>query len=140
MKFEELDRERCIDLLETQAVGRLAVTVDGEPEIFPVNYRFMDDTIVIRTDTGTKLNGATLGRVAFEIDHIYRCNRKGWSVVARGSARDISNEMDRWAVRLRGLALHPWAPGPKTHWLAIAEPVITGRVITLDSDTRFAPA
>ncbi len=132
MQFEELDRNTCVELLSRQVVGRLAVVLDGAPHVFPVNYRMIDAAIVIRTDPGTKLTAADLHKVAFEIDHADRWNRKGWSVVAHGRARDITSDPSQPALRQRSVTLHPWAPGPKTHWLVIDDPVLTGRRITWD--------
>jgi len=134
MRLEALTRQQCIDLLELQVVGRLGVSLDGEQHVFPVNFRILGDTVLFRTDRGTKLDAAVGQRVVFEIDHVDRWNRRGWSVMVHGVAREISNDMDRHAVRIRSMTLHPWPPGPKAHWLVIDDPVFTGRRITWDED------
>ena len=51
----------CLELLKTEEVGRIAVVVEGRPEIFPVNYVLDGNGIMFRTDRGTKLVGASHG-------------------------------------------------------------------------------
>lgn len=58
----------CWELLRQAVVGRLAVVVDGGPEIFPVNYLVDHGSIIFRTAEGTKLANAIDGPVAFEVD------------------------------------------------------------------------
>jgi nitroimidazol reductase NimA-like FMN-containing flavoprotein (pyridoxamine 5'-phosphate oxidase superfamily) len=82
------DRE-CWKLLRESVVGRLAVTVDGSPDIFPVNPIVDHGTIVFRTSAGTKL-GATKGKnVAFEVDGYDSDTARAWSVVVKGRAVEI---------------------------------------------------
>src|SRR5688572_28849187 len=42
-----------------QPVGRLVVTVGGEPSVFPLNFALDGDAIIFRTQTGRKLTGIT---------------------------------------------------------------------------------
>jgi nitroimidazol reductase NimA-like FMN-containing flavoprotein (pyridoxamine 5'-phosphate oxidase superfamily) len=131
---EELTRAQCLDLLELHVVGRLGVALDGDQHIFPVNYRLVDEQVVLRTGAGTKLTAANGQNVVFEIDHIDRHQHRGWSVVVHGTGRDITEATDAASMRLRSVALRPWAPGPKTNWLVIADPTFSGRRITWDDD------
>jgi hypothetical protein len=108
-------------------VGRLAVNADGQPLVFPVNYILDGRTVAIRSDPGTKLAWATLGRVAFEIDHIDPRRQEGWSVLVQGVGRDITDELDAWSTAVRSAPLAPWAAGEKGHWLAIGSPQFSGR-------------
>jgi hypothetical protein len=105
----------------------LAVSVQGRPRIFPVNYVLDDDVVVFRSDPGTKLDGATLAWVAFEIDHVDVSLKQGWSVVVQGVGRYITDAIDRESERRRGLPLEAWAPGDKEHWVEIIDPEISGR-------------
>ena len=66
--FEELSEPDCLNLLSGNQVGRIAVVVDNRPILFPVNYAIAGGAVVFRTNAGTKLAGAALGQVAFEID------------------------------------------------------------------------
>lgn len=75
--IERLDREECLALLAGEVVGRLAVVAGGGAEIFPVNYVLDGDTVVFRTDSGTKLHAAGRAQASFEIDRIDREHRTG---------------------------------------------------------------
>ena len=66
--LEELSEDERIELLGAHSVGRIALVRDSQPVIFPINYVLDGRTVAFRTDPGTKLTGATLGRVAFQID------------------------------------------------------------------------
>lgn len=67
--MEILGDDECWHLLESQPVGRLAVAIAGEVEIFPINYLVHDRTIVFKTAQGSKLAAmAANARVSFEID------------------------------------------------------------------------
>src|SRR3954469_1411979 len=54
--LEELSDAECRELLGAHEVGRLIVVLDGEPHVFPVNYAFDGEGIVVRTDHGAKLH------------------------------------------------------------------------------------
>jgi nitroimidazol reductase NimA-like FMN-containing flavoprotein (pyridoxamine 5'-phosphate oxidase superfamily) len=112
----------CWDMLATQSVGRLAVSVDGQIDIFPVNYGLDGDGIVFRTNSGRKMSWATCGEVAFEVDAVDEQTHSGWSVVVHGTARDIS----RFDGPERQRAAQPWS-GHKDFLLRIAPRSITGR-------------
>lgn len=127
-RLEPLSTEECLAHLATTSIGRLAVNNGGQPEIFPVNYGMDADRVVIRTGEGTKLRHASLDRVAFEIDG--EVAGEPWSVVVKGTAREISTALDDASVRERGLPLEAPAPlGEDPHWLRIIPHEITGRRI-----------
>ncbi|MEO7429615.1 MAG: pyridoxamine 5'-phosphate oxidase family protein, partial [Acidimicrobiales bacterium] len=54
--MEHLPPEECWSLLATVPVGRIGVLVNSAPEIYPVNHAVDGETIVFRTDPGTKLD------------------------------------------------------------------------------------
>lgn len=126
-----LTRAECLGLLASQQLGRLAVVENGQPLVFPVNYAVDHDVVVFRADPGTKLAAASLGRVAFEVDDIDVTTRSGWSVVILGLGQEITGALDEWSERLRSLALYPWAPGAKSHWMRIKPFQVTGRRLGL---------
>src|SRR4029453_7064671 len=83
--LEVLDRDECLRLLASDPVGRVAVVVDARPMIFPVNYALDGESIVFRSDAGSKVSGATSGfPMSFEIDGIDEILHTGWSVVVNG--------------------------------------------------------
>jgi nitroimidazol reductase NimA-like FMN-containing flavoprotein (pyridoxamine 5'-phosphate oxidase superfamily) len=127
----DLDRRECEELLATCTVGRLAVVVAGRPHIVPVNYATPGGgVIVFRTAAGTVVTEASLQDVAFEIDQLDPATRSGWSVEVHGYGREIGDAVDEESVRLRQLALVPWAPGERVEWFEIRPTAVTGRRIT----------
>jgi nitroimidazol reductase NimA-like FMN-containing flavoprotein (pyridoxamine 5'-phosphate oxidase superfamily) len=125
--LEMLDRDECMALLDRSSLGRIAVVVDAHPLVFPVNFTLDGDTIVLRTDVGTKLYGARNGPVAFECDGTDSVYHTGWSVLATGTAEEVRDDSE--VARLERLPLPTWAPGPKTSWLRIRPRSLTGRSI-----------
>ncbi len=123
---EELALEECWALLERHTVGRLAVDIAGRPDIFPINYVVDCDAIVFRSGAGTKLAGAVLNRhVAFEIDGYAPDQRVTWSVVVKGSARELESMSDRY--RAENLPLYPWVASDKPDFVRIDPYLVTGR-------------
>lgn len=127
--LEDIAEEECLALLQGQEFGRLAVVHGGQPVVFPVNYTVDGRTLAVRTDPGTKLEWATLGRVAVEVDAIDRATHAGWSVLVQGVGRDITDGVDAWSGHVQASRPEPWVEGDKEHWVAVASPVITGRRI-----------
>ena len=105
----------------------MAVVVDGQPLIFPVNYVFDAGSIIVRTGVGTLLGGASLAHVAFEIDSFDPARRSGWSVLVQGVGHDITDALDLTSERLQSLELSPWAPGAKPRLLRIDATTVSGR-------------
>jgi uncharacterized protein len=125
--IETLSEDECLELLAGHQVGRLAVVVDGQPEIFPVNFRVDNGTIIFRTDMGSKLHGAVLAKVAFEVDHLDEDHRLGWSVMVQGTGFDMTDTIDARSEELRRLPLVPWASGDRSYWVKIVASVTSGR-------------
>lgn len=119
----------CWTLLGTTDVGRLAVTVRGQPEIFPVSFAVDDGTVVFRTGEGTKL--ATLltsPRVAFQADGAWPDDGDAsWSVVLKGRTGEV-----RWLSALADVTLPPFLP-----WLDGAGRVV--RVVPHEVTGRRLP-
>lgn len=121
-----LDAAECWELLELADVGRLAVDIAGQPDIFPINFLVDDASIVFRSAAGTKLAGAVLNRfVAFEIDGYEPARRTAWSVVVKGQARPIERLQERFDAE--DLPLFPWLAGDKPNFVRIEPTVVTGR-------------
>lgn len=126
--LEDLTVDECWMLLAKKSVGRLAVSINNKPDIFPVNYRVDDDTLVIRTAPGLKLAASTLGEgVAFEVDDLDEMRHTGTSVVVRGSATEIER-LDE-LLEADDLKVEPWADGPKNRYIRITPSHISGRRI-----------
>jgi uncharacterized protein len=126
--LEILQPAECWQLLRLLPVGRVGLLVDSAPEIYPVNYAVDGQTIVFRTERGTKLRGLNRSpSVCFEVDGIDMADHTGWSVLVKGRAHDVSDAAER--KRLDNLGLHYWAIGDKPHWIRIVPTEITGRRI-----------
>ena len=125
--YRQLSTEDCLALLGTHRFGRVGVVVAEKPMVFPVNYLLDGDTVVFRTGVGTKLSGAALGHVCFEIDGIDESQRSGWSVIVQGVGHEITEAIDQRSAHLRQLEVEPWVPGEHAHWVAIQAESITGR-------------
>jgi nitroimidazol reductase NimA-like FMN-containing flavoprotein (pyridoxamine 5'-phosphate oxidase superfamily) len=126
----ELLRDECLQLLESQQVGRLAVVADGYPYVVPVNYALDGERIIIRTDPGTKFYAADREHVGFEIDGIDEATRTGWSVLVEGVAREVKSPEDPALQRAESLGVDTWVPGERTRWLVIEPVRITGRALS----------
>jgi uncharacterized protein len=127
LTMTEIPRAECLALLARTPVGRIGGVAGDRPFIFPVNYLLDGDTVVFRTEPGTKLDGAGFGRIAFEIDGIDPVAKLGWSVIVQGVGTEITGMIDDYSERLRALDMVPWVPGDKSHWVAIQAESITGR-------------
>ncbi len=124
----EISEDECQQLLATKSVGRLAVTTDVGPEIFPVNYGALDGSIVFWTGPGTKWDHAAFDHVAFEVDDLDTESRTGWVVEAKGRSEDVTDTLDAWTSSLReDVSVRPWVTGPHPNCIAILRPRLSGR-------------
>jgi nitroimidazol reductase NimA-like FMN-containing flavoprotein (pyridoxamine 5'-phosphate oxidase superfamily) len=127
-QLQHLPVEECYELLATQQIGRLGVNAEHYPLILPVNYGLDNGVIVIRTDAGAKLLGASHANVTFEVDDIDQHRRSGWSVLVKGLAEEVTPEHRRELVeRTQDAAMEPWAPGDHGHWLRLIPHAVSGR-------------
>ena len=126
--MEHLSEATCWELLARTAVGRIAVLVDGAPEIYPVNFVVDDRSIAFRTGPGSKLRG--LGRfptTCFEADSVEADLHAGWSVMVKGRAVEVSRPEE--SARLATIPLTLWTAGVKDRWVRIRAVEVTGRRI-----------
>jgi hypothetical protein len=120
-----LDTQTCWQLLAGEEVGRLAVSVQQHPDIFPVNYVVDSQTIVFRTAEGTKLFALFVdSAVAFEVDSYDAESGTAWSVVIKGRAAEIPMQdlLDDLAF-----PLFPWTATPKPRFVRVVPAEVTGR-------------
>jgi hypothetical protein len=125
----ELDRAQCLQLLASVPIGRIVYTEQALPAIQLVNFRLAKGTIVIRTARGSKLAAAARHAIlGFEADRYDERSSTGWSVTAIGHSW-VVEEPDEIAF-LDTLALRPWAPGPRDHYIQISPERLIGRQVT----------
>lgn len=126
--IEHLAAGQCWALLAGVDLGRLGVLVDSAPEIYPVNFLLDGESVVFRSDPGSKLRGVDRSpSVCFEVDGVDEANRTGWSVLVKGRAAEVDDDDERRG--LEALALRFWGVGPKDHWIRIRPTEVTGRRI-----------
>lgn len=119
-----LSAKESWDLLSGVSLGRLVTTVDGEPQIFPVNFVVQDRTVLFRTAEGTKLvSSAINNRVLFEADD--HGVDEGWSVIVKGTARMVRT--DEEIQRADRAQLLPWTATLKQHYVRVLPMSVTGR-------------
>ena len=112
------------NLLASVALGRLVTVVDGQPEIFPVNFVVQRKTVLFRTAEGTKLVSAAINnRVVFEADQ--HDVAEGWSVIVKGVARMLHT--DEEIEEAERAQLLPWTATRKLHYVRVLPTAITGR-------------
>ncbi|MCU1479412.1 MAG: pyridoxamine 5-phosphate oxidase family protein [Subtercola sp.] len=120
----ELSVEHCWKLLDGSTFGHLGVSVDNQPEIFPVNYVADGRSIVFRTARGTKLRDLIANSsVVFEADA--QLENGAWSVTVKGIAEvlgadaPVANEVD--------VMLPQWVPTAEFIYVRITPTDIRGR-------------
>ncbi len=123
--LESLSRDECWRLLAGCSIGRLAViTRDGLPFVVPVNYALDGESVVFRTDSGTKFDALRRHPVGFQVDSIDPHHRTGWTVLIQGIAHETIPE------EAEHLEVQPWT-GPKQYWVRVVPRHVSGRRIRL---------
>lgn len=131
---EELSTAQSWAAVREAPVGRLAVVVDGAPDIFPVNHQVDHGSVVFRTAAGTKLAAAVGHEVAFEVDGYDPSTRTAWSVVVKGEAQRISRLYD--VLDAVELPIFPWHGGAKPYFVRIEPDLVTGRRFTVSANSE----
>ncbi len=106
-------------------------SVDGQPEIFPVNFVVQHRTVLFRTAEGTKLVSAAINSsVLFEVDG--HDVAEGWSVIVKGTAQLLST--DEEIDEAERAQLLPWTATVKQHFVRIRPLSVTGRRFSFGSE------
>ena len=119
-------------MLSSHRFGRLAFLdrVGEFPMIIPVNYRFVDNAVVIRSGEGSKFRAAVENAgAAFEIDDVDEQQRVGWSVIVRGRLEAVNDRGD--IELLQEAEPVAWAPGDRPQYLRLNASLISGRRISI---------
>ncbi|MFG2288205.1 helix-turn-helix domain-containing protein [Streptomyces sp. NPDC048595] len=123
-----LSAAECRERLSTHGVGRVAVTSDDAPAVFPVNYTVAGELIAYRAAPQAGPAAAAGQEVALEVDHIDEGFSQGWRVLVVGRAHAVTDSYES-----RRLEEHahtgPWVGGGRHQWIAIHPTRITGRRI-----------
>jgi nitroimidazol reductase NimA-like FMN-containing flavoprotein (pyridoxamine 5'-phosphate oxidase superfamily) len=134
-----LSESECWNLLASVALGRLVTSVEGQPEIFPINFVVQDRTVLFRTALGTKLVSTAINqRVLFEADE--HNVAEGWSVIVKGTARILRTDDE--IEKAERAQLIPWTATVKQHFVRIHPQSVSGRRFVFgpepDRESTFA--
>lgn len=133
---EILTAEQCWKLLSETSIGRLAVTADGGPDVFPVNYAVDGQSLLFRTSGGSKFAAIKHdARIALEADSVSGESGRAWSVVVKGHA-EVTTSPDP-ILETVGRGLFPWKGIGKDHLVRILPEEVTGRRFVLDPSTAW---
>nr|WP_308120071.1 pyridoxamine 5'-phosphate oxidase family protein [Streptomyces bambusae] len=125
----DLDPDEALRLLGSTPLGRIVFTEKALPAIRPVNHIVDDGQIVIRTHEGAALvaHAREAGDqgvvVAYEADVIDLETRLGWTVVATGYCRIVTDPGD--VTRYRAM-IDPWSDQHMDYVVRIQPDLVTG--------------
>lgn len=89
----ELADAHSFEFLQRTSVGRIALSADNKPAIFPIDFYCDGETILFRTAAGTKLSDLLANPyIAFEADE--HSSRHSLSVIIDGTAEVLTTEAD----------------------------------------------
>ena len=126
--LEHLSRDVCMRLMGSVPVGRIVYTRQALPAVELVNFALDDGDIIIAAVAGGKLAAATRGAVvAFEADSVDDAGHTGWSVTVVGQSRAVTDGAE--IRHLERIALTPWAPGRRDHFIRVSPTIVNGRRI-----------
>ena len=126
--FSGISPARCVELLQTQTVGRVAWQAADAPEILPVTYVWHENSVIFRTSPYGPLSELSQPTdVAFEIDEVDQQRHQGWSVVVHGRAQGVARPDE--VVRLWAVSGVPWAPGMRNLLIRITPTTLSGRQV-----------
>ncbi|WP_327111166.1 pyridoxamine 5'-phosphate oxidase family protein [Streptomyces sp. NBC_01341] len=127
----ELGQEDCWKLLGSRGVGRVVVSSEQGPAVFPVNYICTEGRIAYRTSVDSGPADAAGHETAFEVDHIDDAFSRGWSVLVVGRAGTVTEpEVVRRLVASHG-STTAWAGGRRDLWIVVTPSSVTGRRIVV---------
>jgi nitroimidazol reductase NimA-like FMN-containing flavoprotein (pyridoxamine 5'-phosphate oxidase superfamily) len=115
--------DECERLLRRGTFGRVVLLTPRGPDIFPVNYATQGSEIVVRiSPEGQLARHGHDAALLFEVDLVDEEQWLGWSVVARGCGRVVTDPVNN-----AGLTARPWADGDRHSEIRIAWDELTGR-------------
>jgi hypothetical protein len=121
-----LDRKACFEYLDRVAVGRVGLSIDALPVVLPLHFIVADESLLVQTIRGTKLDSAILGAVvAFQADAEDPRSLAQWSVLVQGIATELAEVSNlsgfQWAL--------PFFQAPRDfRCIRIDAAVVTGRL------------
>lgn len=136
----DLPYARCLELLRSRGVGRVAVASPDGPLIYPVNYTLLEDSLWMRlpaqSSVATHIGNRAV--VAVQVDRLDEENPAGWTVqvrgqaVAVGDANVLEKVRDAWYPR-------PWAVPGRFLYIRLPLDDVLGREVASPSDDPDSP-
>ncbi|CAN5212087.1 hypothetical protein BH09ACT12_BH09ACT12_00870 [soil metagenome] len=131
-----LSYSECEVLLRAGVFGRLALVTPDGPDIVPLNYRVIDNAVMVCTAADTLLARCAGGAsVAFEVDLVDHERWRGWSIVAKGTAEVVEGSEPRGSHFNRP---RPWADGDRNVWIRLPWTSLSGRQLGTGWDALLA--
>ncbi|MEV2245696.1 pyridoxamine 5'-phosphate oxidase family protein [Streptomyces sp. NPDC049970] len=127
----ELGEEECWNLVGTHGVGRVVVSNERGPAVFPVNYVCVEGEIAYRTAPDSGPADADGHETAFEVDHIDDAFSRGWSVLLVGRAHAVTEQSAVRRLDEAHSSTTAWAGGSRDRWIVITPDRVTGRRIVV---------
>lgn len=106
---QSLDIFECGRRLDSERLGRIALSVDALPAVVPVFYRVVGDRIVFGVEDDSLFAALSDNIVAFEVDHVDQGTNVGWTVLVVGRSRPAT---DLTASTFAFLGFEPPVTGP----------------------------
>lgn len=128
---EELNEDRCWEMLRSRDTGRVGFVHHGRVMILPVNYLVDDHAIYFRTSAEGLIGGPTARiQTSFQVDD-YRSDRsEGWSVLLSGPSSHVVD--GGLLTRLWGKVMaEPWAGGDRALFICVQATLVSGRYVHL---------
>jgi nitroimidazol reductase NimA-like FMN-containing flavoprotein (pyridoxamine 5'-phosphate oxidase superfamily) len=130
----KLTEGECWRLLAAASIGRVVFTQRAMPAIRPVNHLVDGRKIIIRTHNGAAIASraveapGTQGKapgsvVCYEADDLDGARHTGWSVIATGLARLVTDPAD---IARYCAATEPWIAGEMDQVVVIEPEFISG--------------
>ncbi|RMB58904.1 pyridoxamine 5'-phosphate oxidase family protein [Tessaracoccus antarcticus] len=118
--FSSLDAPECRKLLASQVVGRVAWESAEGINVFPVNYRIVNERVVFHTSESGPLSALLIPtKVGFQVDEFDAESAVGWTLLARGTTASAE-----------GLESVSWVPDGRHVGVAINVEWLGGRVVS----------
>lgn len=123
-----MDLDECWERLASQPLGRLAICVDGQPHLVPINHLVRDREIVFVSVAATTTH-ATLAQpgltAVLEVDHYDTDTDTGWSVVVAGELAVVEDDVEHARLELYGRP--SWISGRhQCRWLRLVPNHVEG--------------
>ncbi len=125
-----LSEAECQDLLASQNLGRLSMTIRALPIVMPVNYSYLGGSVVLGMNDGPARRSITGDSVvALGVDS-GQLDERFWAILVIGRAAEIGDLAQR--RELQRMGLKDLAGAPAAHFVQLQPDVISGYRSTIE--------